>query len=324
MYRRELLRLLTMAGTLLVLPDSDAQPSRLGQQTVDEYASLNRHLWQVFALSKSKRSTLPAVRQQLDVLIESFQQSHGSRTHQRLWVLTADLFQLAGEIFFDGNQYTSAAHCYTLAAEASREANAFDLWACALTRHAFISVYERQFDSAVPMLDLADRLARRGDSSLSTRHWVNVVKAEAFAGLGDLSSCQRSLDVAEQVREMSGTVHNGGWLRFDGSRLAEERGTCYVQLGRLDSAQAALNDALEQRLSVRRQASVLTDLAVIGVRRGDPDQLVAYANAAVDVAKRTGSGVVSRKLKDLQSQLGPLLGDTRVRDLHDQLATLTG
>ena len=46
----------------------------------------------------------------------------------RIHTLLADLFQLAGEIFFDSTAYTDAAHCYTLGATASREAHHHDLW----------------------------------------------------------------------------------------------------------------------------------------------------------------------------------------------------
>jgi hypothetical protein len=53
------------------------------------------------------------------------------------------------------------------------------------------------------------------------RYWVAAVQAETFAGLGDLDRCQRALDTAEQVPELTGNVHNGSWLRFDRSRLAE-------------------------------------------------------------------------------------------------------
>ena len=53
----------------------------------------------------------------------------------------------------------------------------------------------------------------------------------------------------------------GGWLRFDGSHLAEERGTCYLALGRADLAEAALTEALGQSVSLRRRGSLLTDLA---------------------------------------------------------------
>lgn len=210
---------------------------------------LNSHLWQVFMLASSKSKVYPLVQDHLAALVESLQRSATEATHRRLCALAGDLFQLAGEIHFDANQYTDAAHCYSLAASASREAGAYDLWACAVTRHAFIGVYEREYGKAVPMLDLATNLSRRGDSGLSTRHWVDVVRAEALAGLGDFDGCQRALDAAEHVRDLTGQIHNGGWLRFDGSRLHEERGACYTMLRRPDLAEVVLVDALTHNLS---------------------------------------------------------------------------
>jgi hypothetical protein len=191
-----------------------------------------------------------------------------------------------------------------------------------LTRHAFIAVYERRFAEAATMLDLAATLARRDDPAMSTRHWIAVVQAETFAGLRDLNSCQRALDTAAEVLE--GPVHNGGWLRFDSSRLAEERGTCYVTLGRHDLAETALVDTLQGTLTSRRKASVLTDLAMIGVHRRDPDQVVTYADAVLATARQTGSGVVARKLRGLQPHLGPLLPDQQIQRLDAEITNLVG
>jgi transcriptional regulator with XRE-family HTH domain len=241
MNRRELLRLMSMAGTLVAMSgiENGVDWERLayfagGQHQLDtaavaEYGTLNGHLWRVFVLSKTKRHTYPLVREQLTVLVNALQRSHGAAVHRNLCALTADLFQLAGEILFDGNHYTEAAHCYTLASTASKEGDAFDLWACALTRHAFIGVYEEQFAKA------------GGNQALSTRYWVRTVQAQAFAGLGDLDACQQALDEADDVHQLSGKIHTDGWLRFDGSRLPEERGTCYVALRRPDLAEQALN-----------------------------------------------------------------------------------
>jgi hypothetical protein len=67
-----------------------------------------------------------------------------------------------------------------------------------------------------------------------------------FAGLGELAACQRALDATEGVRELSGDASNGGWLRFDSSRLAEERGACYVQLQYPDLAEATLGDTVHR------------------------------------------------------------------------------
>ncbi|MBX7267510.1 hypothetical protein KIF24_16725 [Micromonospora sp. Llam7] len=90
--------------------------------------------------------------------------------------VAADLLQLAGELAFDADRYDEGAQCYSLAATASREANAFDLWAGAMTRYAYVSLYDGAFSAAEPMLDAAARLAINGDTSLSTRHWVQSVR----------------------------------------------------------------------------------------------------------------------------------------------------
>ncbi|MFS8104075.1 helix-turn-helix domain-containing protein [Lentzea alba] len=336
MNRRDLLRLFTMTGAVLALPavepvvhDADrlaavARTGAVDSAAAAEFAQLNSHLWRVYTLAPAKGQVLPLVRAQLDVLSTGLRRPQTSAIRQRLCELSADLFQLAGEIFFDGDRYTDAAHCYTLAATAGKEANAPDLWSCALTRHAFISVYERQFAEAAPLLELAANLALRGNPTLSTRQWIAAVQAETFAGLGDLDACQRALDTAAEVQHLQGPVHNGGWLRFDGSRLAEERGTCYVNLGRYDLAEAALTDALASNLTARRKAGVLTDLAMIGVHRRDPGQVVTYADAALATARQTGSGVIGRKLRGLQPHLAPLLTDQQIQRLDAEITDLVG
>ncbi|WP_109638982.1 helix-turn-helix domain-containing protein [Lentzea atacamensis] len=336
MNRRDLLRLFTMTGAVLALPavepvlhDADrlaavARTGAVDAAVATEYAQLNTHLWRVYALASTKSQVLPLVRAQLDVLSTGLRRPQTSAIRQRLCELSADLFQLAGEIFFDGDRYTDAAHCYTLAATAGKEADAPDLWSCALTRHAFIAVYERRFDEAAPLLELATGLAHRGDPALSTRQWVAAVQAETFAGLGDLAACQRALDTAAEVQHLRGPVHNGGWLRFDGSRLAEERGTCYVNLGRYDLAEAALTDALAGDLTARRKAGVLTDLAMIGVHRRDSDQVATYVDAVLATARQTGSGVIARKLRGLQRNLAPLLTDQQIQRLDAEITELVG
>jgi transcriptional regulator with XRE-family HTH domain len=327
MNRRELLRLLSVAGTLIALPRPEAAAHGeiaevLEASDVAQYEALNAHLWQVYALSTSKRLVYPLVRQQLGLLTQSLERAHSEPTHERLCILAGDLFQLAGEICFDGNRYTDAAYCYTLAANACREAGAYDLWACALTRHSFISMYERHFTNVTSILDAASRIVQHGDTQLATRYWVAAVQAEAYAGLGDYESCTRSLDMAEHVRSLSGESTTSGWLRFDGSRLAEERGTCYIALGKPELAETALNEALSQGVSLRRRGSVLSDLAMLGIQRRDTEQVVHYGGLAIELAEQTGSrGYIGRKLQSLQEQLVPL-SDPRLSTLSHQISQL--
>ncbi|MFI5709760.1 hypothetical protein [Kribbella sp. NPDC051620] len=285
-----------------------------------ELHSFNKQLWRIFVMATAKQAVYPLVTGQLGVLVERLKRTHHAATRKALCELTCDLFQMAGEVFFDNDQYTSAAHCYTLAAQAAREASSRDLWACALTRHAFISVYERQFADTVPMLASAADLAIRGDSALATRYWVSAVQAEALAGLGDLTGCERALDQAEHVRVLGANSQTGGWLRFDGSRLPEQRGTCYTLLRKPDQAETALQEALRLPVSLRRRGSVLVDLARVGVMRRDVEQTVRYATAALELTGESGSGVIARKLAGLNQQLSALDGELRLSELRQDIS----
>jgi transcriptional regulator with XRE-family HTH domain len=303
MYRRELLRLLSIAGVLVSIPtEAKEAPAPGNARALDDlvpHARLNDHLWQVFALATSKRQVYPLVHAQLGTLIAEMKNSPPAMVHRQLCVLTCDLFQLAGEIFFDADEYGNAAHCYALAASAGREARSYDRWACALTRQSFVHIYDKQYAQAADVLEAASHVSRNGDSQLSTRQWVAAVRAQTFASLGDLDACQKSLDTADHVLDLDEAAGPGGWLRFDGTRLGEERGTCYLTLGRDDLAEPELNGALADTISPRRRGSIMADLAKLGIRHRDTGQILHYAGQAVSIAEQTGStGYLGRKLTD--------------------------
>ncbi len=328
MIRRQFLRAIAVTSALVALPADDSEALAEGtlRGAADDFLRMNGHLWHVYQLARAKSSVYPIVRDQLTTLNDTLggQQETATRA---LCGAAGDLFQLAGELAFDGNRYTDAAASYTLAASASKEAKSYDLWACALVRHAYVDLYERRYADAVGTLSAAERVARHGDSSLTTRYWVASVQAEAHAGLGNLFACEHALDTAERVTDLNGPAHNGGWRRFDGSRLAEERGARYLQLGRLDLAEKTLTaalgqDALAAGQSFRRRGAVLTDLASIGAKRHDPDQVLTYGREALHLARETSSGYIARRLQRLQTDLGPLTRDARVVELGAEIDAL--
>ncbi|MFF2325623.1 MULTISPECIES: helix-turn-helix transcriptional regulator [unclassified Streptomyces] len=328
MIRREFLRILTVSGALTALPVEEAEALTEGVRRglPADFARMNSHLWQVYQLARSKGSVYPVIRDQLTALNEALAGHRGST--RPLLDAASELFQLAGEVAFDGNRYSDAAASYSLAASISKDAEAHDLWACALVRHAYVDMSEQRYRQAAQMLGAAERLAGRGDNNLSTRHWVASVQAEAYAGVGDLDACERAMDQAETVRDLTADSVNGGWLRFDGARLAEERGSRYVQLGRLDLAENALKNALEQTdlasgQSYRRRGAVLTDLAAIGAKRRDAEQVVAYGREATGLARASASGYVARRLRALCDEFGPLSRDHRVAELEAEIAALS-
>jgi hypothetical protein len=325
--RRELLRLIAIAGAAVSAPGMALDAERLGAAGADtspallaEYGKVNARLWLVYSRTAPKRSVLPLVNAQLAVVTGRLR-SAGGAARTRLCGLASELFQLAGEIFFDGNRYTDAAHCYTLAADTAREAGAADLWSCSLTRHSFTYVYGRDFEDAVPMLDAAATIARNGDRSLPAWQWASCVRAQALAGTGDLAGCEQALDDAATVSGLTSSGV-GGWLRFDAARLPEEQGGCYTLLGRNAKARAALETALAGQLSARRRGSVHTDLAACALQRRDLDEFTGHAFEALDAAGETGSGYVARRLRGLEPQLSTFGADHRVRAVNDRINSL--
>lgn len=326
MNRRHLLGAVSKASALALVSADGADGGReaSGLAELDRRAELATHLWQVFSLTPSKRSVYPLVRHELDFLTAQLGLSHTPATRRRLSMMAGEVFQLAGEIFFDSNHYAEAASCYTTAAIASKEANAYDLWACALTRHALLFSTEQRFVETLPLLEAASRVASRGDHQLATRQWIANVQAVTFASLGEREAASRALDTAEGVRQLGVASQNGGWLRFDSSRLAEERGSCYLKLGLYSQAEAILDATLGQATSARRRCGILTDLARIGVERRDAESVWGHTDAALALARQTGSGYIGRKLADLCGELEPLRASKRIADLAAEIATLVG
>ncbi|MFQ6327150.1 transcriptional regulator [Nocardia sp. CWNU-33] len=327
MNRRELLRVLGVASASLAIPvDWDrvlaaaSGTARIDASTARQYASINQGLWHSYSQAVTKADTFPAVREHLDLLIDGVRRSSDDHVRRHLAELTAEALQLSGEILFDNDDYETAAHCYSLAASYSKDAGAYDLWACALTRHAYLGIRNHQFDAAIPLLESAGELARRGNPALTTRYWVDAVHAQALAGLGDATGWKRASDSARGALDVASTVTS--WLRFDGSRLDEERGSSYIQLTQPQRAEQLLAPMLDRPLSTRRRASVLIDLAAAAALHRDPIQLVSYGNAALDIAQRTHSGYLGRRLDDLRHHLEPLGHDLHVRHLDMQIASL--
>lgn len=68
----------------------------------------------------------------------------------------------------------------------------------------------------------------------------------------------------------------------------------------------------------------LTDVAMVGVRPTDPEELLTHAAAAYGIARTGGSGIIRRSLAGLQTHLKPFTADARIRELDDQIISLTG
>jgi len=330
--RRELLYLLSIAGSalLLPLPDIDwdriertlAKPSQLDKQAINDLTIINSSFWSLYRGSAAKFTVLDGVLGQLKTLIGFLKESHPALLHGQLCALASDLSQLAGEIFFDANDYSTAQSCYTFAAASAKEANQYDLWSCALVRSSFLPIYDERFHDALPLLHAARNIVSRGDTTLVTRFWIAAVEADAQAGVGNLSMCQQALDCAAEVCHVKGGS-NGGWLRFDGDRLPEQRGACFVKLERPDLAIPTLLSSLDHLSTpTRRRGMVLNDLATALAQQGHIEQACIYADEVVGIATQAASGVLKKGIHSLRLQLESFANCSAVSNLDQKITLL--
>ncbi|WP_330166805.1 MULTISPECIES: hypothetical protein [Streptomyces] len=68
---------------------------------------------------------------------------------------------------------------------------------------------------------------------------------------------------------------------------------------------------------------MLTDLAAIGAKRRDAEQVLAYGEEALRLARASGSGYVARRLQALCDEFGSLGRDPRVAELGVEIAALS-
>ncbi len=285
--RRELLQLLSTAGLMLALPfpgvdwerieGAMARPSRFDETVLSDLETVNRSLWNLYLATSKKASVFDGTLGQWKTLVQFLRDPHSVTMHQRLYALASEISQLVGEISFDLNDHPPAQASYTFAALAAKEVGEYDLWACALVRHAFLPLYQQQYGHALPLLQEVHALAERGDSALPTRFWAAAVEAETHAGLLDLAACQSALDQAQEVLSVSGT--DLPWVRFHATRLPALRGTCYVRLCQPELAEPALQEALQYFPHPgRKRGMVLTDLVATALQCGDVEHARTYVD----------------------------------------------
>jgi transcriptional regulator with XRE-family HTH domain len=328
--RRELLKFLGIASSILLLPfpfvdwerieDALEKPSHFDTVLIQEFEAINSQYWNLYLAAASKSLVLDGVLGQFKMLVQFLREPHTPHMHQQLCALSSNLSQLAGEIFFDRHEYESAKSCYVFAASIAKEAKAYDLWSCALVRHSFTAIYDDpvRYVDALPILQGAWHIARRGDSSLPTRYWVSAVEAEAQAGIGNLMACQDALERANGVLAIQQS--SPAWTRFDSSRLPALRGTCFLRLELSNLAVPALEEGLGQFTKPgRKRGMVLTDLATAALQQRDVEKACAYLNQVLDIVALGSSGFLRGNVEHVRRELEPFAGSASVRTLDQRM-----
>ncbi len=231
---------------------------------------------------------------------------------QRLSALVSQQAQMAGNIYFDMHDYPQEEQYFKLGIEMARHAAHPPLYAVAVARTSFVYSYSRQYQEALPLLQVARRFAGQ---SLTIYYWIAAVEAEVHARLYTLQpqssryhASLQALEEAEQSIEQSDEVLPLYGRKFGLGDLLGYKGTCFKYLGRSEDAQAVLLEALSTRdktpstqaITPVTQAITLVDLGSVYAQQGEIEEACTRATQALMIISQTGSANTLQRVVDFR------------------------
>jgi len=244
---------------------------------------------------------------------------------RELCQVQAEAAVLMGQLGWDASQRRdhASAHAYLdEAIEAGRQCGHQALEGLALLRKSMIALYgEKNPDRGKTIALHAAETARSASTVL--RALAILHAAEAYAMLGQATSCEKALQDAErQLGRISGTdaaiaLHSPGVL----GRMA---GSCYLSLSDPRRAQPLLEQTAAALCDQSKShAIVLGNLALASVQLGDLDAAAGRLHeATIDLTELNWGGGGLNIIFTAGRALLPWRTAPVVRDVHDRLLGL--
>src|SRR6266568_3649484 len=313
--RRQVLQaMLSLASAALVLPPQEVlgpdawerlalvsrKPSSIDTSALEDLETITKSYWRLRANTASV-DLLHGVLGHFQTVIDLLRHPLPTATFRQLCAIGGETAQILGQMLFDMQDYSTAWSYYSLALHAAQEARHEDLWAVGLGRMSFLLTYSDQAREALPLLEEAERLAQQSAHPI-IRSWLAVVEAEAQAHVPDAEACSRALDRAKESAVQYSFGVDPYATGLNPSRLAGYQGVCFVRLQQPEMALPALQEALAllPLSALRRQSTLLTDMAAAHLQQGAIEQACVLASQAASLTVETRSHSVLQRLRHLR------------------------
>lgn len=311
-----------------------SKPSRLDNVVLCELEGHTSSYWQ-----HRSQGTFPSAvllenaHTHFSLLVQLLQGSLTLSERQRLCAIGSEVTQIIGMLLFDLRRYGEARAYFYTAIRAAQEADQPLLEAVAWGHLSFAWIYDEKPQEALPCIQKARMLALTlKDVPLMIQAELAAIEAETFACLGDSNACKRALGDAESgaIPTMSATQYFG--MHFDTARWAGYQGACFRRLTQherlntpllLQQAEQALQVALQQVFpsQLRRRSTLELDLAEIFFHQEEFDGALTHALQAALITERTGSQMISQRLRAFRQNIGER-HSVLTQELDHQLARL--
>ncbi|MBI1759238.1 MAG: hypothetical protein HYR62_08445 [Actinobacteria bacterium] len=231
---------------------------------------------------------------------------------------TAILCELIGWMAFDTLHHATAQRYFSQAIRFAEAAGDQGYAAFAVASMADQALFVGQPTQALRLAQVAgDRSGRTGHPVTTTE--AHVLRARAYATLGEVKSCSRALTRAERTfNQLDGTDHPTWAAHWTEYVLSSHAGTCWTDLGQVDEASRQIGFAWRAaQHQPRRLVYNTVQLGRIALLRHDVEEACHYLGLAEennnDLLSERSAWHVTRLRDTLTTDHG---GHTAVRQLR--------
>ncbi|MFV8130991.1 helix-turn-helix domain-containing protein [Streptomyces syringium] len=269
-------------------------------------------------LADARRSLQSAIRAIAEGLTSAREvQAHGA---------AAQLAQMAGWLSLDGGRPEDARRYLGAALYCAHTVGDLRLAGSILGYLSLTALYDDAPTEALALARTAYDTNRGGGQNRVTTMLATRL-ARALAANGEAAECRRLLREADHHHDTFNQICAVPvWLDyFDEPELRAQQGTCLMQIGELDEAEAHLTAALtlcrdrgSERL--RDQVNYCLRLADIAVAKGDLDAACAQAGTALTINRTISSARMTANCSDFARRLAPHRAHKGVGELIEAAA----
>ncbi|MGH3929713.1 MAG: helix-turn-helix transcriptional regulator [Pseudonocardiaceae bacterium] len=247
------------------------------------------------------------------------QASYNEHTGRALYILLAELGQLAGWTAYDGGDHPLAQRYWIAALRASHSADERLLGAHILACMAEQAARQGQPAEAVTLIETA-MAGTRGQHTPALLAELYGKQAYAFATLGDTSGCAAANSQLRTQIERLGSANEPSYLYWvNPANMTGEVGNSLRQAGQADRAVVVLDEAIAlfddslPRDSMGYLIHLAKALAMPGKQR-DLDAAAARGMEAIEIVESMDSTRSVILIRDLCQQMAPHAKVPAVRD----------
>ncbi|MFV2119178.1 hypothetical protein ACE14D_12330 [Streptomyces sp. Act-28] len=276
-----------------------------------------------------------AVVGQLHEVTDLLQEPQPAAVSQRLFRCAAELAELAGWMSYDVGLQPTAQKYFVLALHAAKEAGDKPLGSYILSSMSRQMIHLGRPDDALELIHLA-QYGSRDCATARTQAMLYAMEARAYANMGQPGKCKRAVRMAEDTFVDIGLdgEPEPDWIRFfteaelNGENSHSFRDLAYFA-GRSPTYASLAEPVMARAVELfakdeehqRSYALNLVGMATVHLLKREPEQAVARAEQALEVARRVRSERVNTRLRKTVAAAVRDFGDVpEVLDITELLA----